>query len=121
MFSVYLLFTCKIKYENNNYKMKYCRVLNMNMCRIKLLKMGISECNISEYMGNTCGKTGQDGKKSETPCWFVLVKKPCVTPRGKISLLRGGPVKTCVGLLQTNTADCSICLCASLLSVIQSL
>ena len=56
MFSVYLQNKGKIKYENNNYKMKYCRVLNMNMCRLKLLKMNFSECNISEYMGNTCGK-----------------------------------------------------------------
>ena len=53
--------------------MKYCRVLNMNMCRLKLLKMNISECNISEYMGNTCDKTGQDDRKPhETPCWVVL-------------------------------------------------
>ena len=94
MFSVYLQNKGKIKYENNNYKMKHCRVLNMNMCRIKLLKMmDIIECNISEYMGNTCGKTGQDEKRMNHLCWVVLVKKPCVTPRGKISLLRGGPVR----------------------------
>ena len=62
MFSVYLQNKGKIKYENNNYKMKHCRVLNMNMCRIKLLKMDISECYISEYMGNACGKTSQDEK-----------------------------------------------------------
>ena len=70
MFSVYLQNKGKIKYENNNYKMKYCRVLNINMCRIKLLKMNISECNISEYMGNMCGKM----ETNETPCWVVLAK-----------------------------------------------
>ena len=56
MLTVYLQNKGKIKYENKNYKMKYCRFLNMNMCRLKLLKMNISECNISEHMGDTCGK-----------------------------------------------------------------
>ena len=76
-------FTCKIKYENNNYKMKYCRVLNMNMCRLKLLKMKISECNISEYMGNMCGKM-----KNE---WDTLLLGG-VSKETKLSPLRGRPV-----------------------------
>ena len=66
----YSQFTWKIKYENNNYRMKYCRVLNMNMCRLKLLNMNISECNISEYIGNTCGKM-----RNEWSTWLGCVSK----------------------------------------------